>query len=249
MTNVIYIGLEPEIEYPNDGLLICDEVPQQFRKYRDNIFTPRDHSINPLENNNDKTAREQADNIYTIYPQGANTLTVRDGLIDLAPALRTAKRLDELHKVAPSDEIVRLEKDILFAEVTRKALTYHRPFTFKKNTLSIARISRAKLGLKDARILTYFLMSYYKGQIILPDAGDYLTDTHINLLLEKRLIFSVTYLKELPEKFKRAALIRSQRIPSKTNYEDAAELATYDCPFPPHTDGYDTFIKKAMGHL
>jgi hypothetical protein len=40
-------------------------------------------------------------------------------------------------------------------------------------------------------------------------------------------------------------MLRGRIVPGVT-YEDATEIAKYDCRFTPHTDGYDKFVKRAM---
>jgi hypothetical protein len=46
---------------------------------RARVFDPLKHSFNPLKNITYRKAREIADILYTVSPQGENTLTVRNG--------------------------------------------------------------------------------------------------------------------------------------------------------------------------
>src|SRR5207237_2684362 len=92
--NQIYIGLSKKIELPKRGyLLIDDEVPTIPRS---RVFDPKVHCFNPLENIDYKRAREIAEVLYTIAPQGENTLTVRNGKRALLKTLLKAERFDKL---------------------------------------------------------------------------------------------------------------------------------------------------------
>jgi hypothetical protein len=75
--NKLYVGLSKEIELPKTGcLFITDDVPDVPRS---RIFDPQKYSFNPLNNIDYRKAREIAEVLYTIAPQGENTLTVRNG--------------------------------------------------------------------------------------------------------------------------------------------------------------------------
>jgi hypothetical protein len=52
--------------------------------------------VQPLHNTDYKKARTIADVLYTISPQGENTLTVRNGKRALLKALLKAKRLGQV---------------------------------------------------------------------------------------------------------------------------------------------------------
>src|SRR4051794_24860864 len=92
--NTLYVGLSKQIELPVRGyLFIYDEVREAPQA---RIFDPKKHSFNPLEKTDYKRAREIADVLYTIAPQGENTLTVRNGKRALLRALVKAKRLDTM---------------------------------------------------------------------------------------------------------------------------------------------------------
>lgn len=86
-----------------------------------------------------------------------------------------------------------------------------------------------------------------KGQIIIPDFGRYARDFHVALADEDRLIIGVKTLSQIrkyDELLDRCLLM--ERIGAGCIYDDAVELAKYDCIHPPRTDGYDTFIKSIM---
>jgi len=57
-------------------LFIDDEIPDIPDWKRPKIFDPFKHGYNPLKDIDYRKAREIADVLYTIYPQGENTLTV-----------------------------------------------------------------------------------------------------------------------------------------------------------------------------
>jgi hypothetical protein len=92
--NRIYIGFKKTVELPKRSyLFIDDEVPSIPRA---RIFDPAEHCFNPLKGMNYKKARELAELLYTLSPQGDNTLTVRNGKRALLQALLDAKRLGDV---------------------------------------------------------------------------------------------------------------------------------------------------------
>jgi hypothetical protein len=101
--NQLHVGFTKTIEVPEhrlpgysvrrSGLLISDEATEIPRP---RIFDPLKHSFNPLAHLGYKEARQLADVLYTVSPQGENTLTVRNGKRALLRALLKAKRLDKV---------------------------------------------------------------------------------------------------------------------------------------------------------
>jgi hypothetical protein len=74
MSNKLCVGFTKSVELPKDGcLFIDDEVPDVPRA---RLFDPLKHSFNPLHDIEYKRARELAEVLYTLSPQGENTLTV-----------------------------------------------------------------------------------------------------------------------------------------------------------------------------
>lgn len=64
-----YVGFTKNIQLPKGGrLFMDDEVPDGKRA---RVFDVNKHSFNPLKGINYKKARELADLLYTIAPQGA----------------------------------------------------------------------------------------------------------------------------------------------------------------------------------
>jgi hypothetical protein len=57
----------------------------------------------------------------------------------------------------------------------------------------------------------------------------------------------MSYLSELPPRFRKPALILSERIAKGgASYEDAVELAKRDCKYPPGANEYNALIERAM---
>jgi hypothetical protein len=96
---------------------------------------------------------------------------------------------------------------------------------FHSNNKIFAGFDRAEVEKFDALALVLFLIAQYKGQVALPDGGFYLSDSHMNLIREKRLIAGV--------RFKRPACgIRCDGLRdadcSGATFKDAEELAEYE---------------------
>jgi len=113
--NKLFVGLTKIVE-PQRGLFIHDDVPPIPRA---RIFDPAKHSFNPLKDIDYPTARALAEVLYTAYPQGENTLTVRNGKRSLLKALLSANRLD---KVEGDDEVKGMIDDLLVSPVLKRVL-------------------------------------------------------------------------------------------------------------------------------
>ena len=241
--NKLYIGQNNDIELPSGGFLYIDDTAPRDPLIK--VFDPTVHSFNPVQNIEDIRADMLADALYTVFPQGGNTLTVRNGRWDLAPAFLTTTRLD--HFKSESEEATNIIKAILFFKTVRHALTGTKHiFPFKKEARICALLDRAKIGEKPALIIAFMLMSFYKGQIIIPDGGFYLRDAHSNLVREERLIAGVRYLSELPLQLRKSVLLIKDKIPSHVLYEDAVTLAEL-AGYVRDTMGYSDSIAAAMG--
>jgi hypothetical protein len=72
--NKLHVGFSKEVELlPKGGYIyIADEVPEVSRA---RVFDPLKHRFNPLKDITYRKAREIADILYTVSPQGENTLT------------------------------------------------------------------------------------------------------------------------------------------------------------------------------
>lgn len=244
--NQLHVGTHRNIAAPPGGafLFITDEVPPLPNI---SVFDPLVHSFNPLKDITHKRARELADVLYAIYPQGENTLTVRDGRMALAPAMMAAKTFD---KVTGTIETQALVADVLFSPVVRSVLcSPRRRFPFKPRAWNYARIDRKELGDRDALVLGFFLISHFQGQLIIPDFGFYGRDAHVALIREDRLIAGLNFLDELPERLRNAALLIEEKDAAGALYDDAVLLAKFAGlrPDPTREDNdFNRFISRAM---
>jgi hypothetical protein len=216
------------------------------------VFDPLTHSFNPLRNIDYRKAREIADIIYTAYPQGENTLTVRNGKRALLRLLmQKPKRLDALPASRERDdagaEARAAVADILMSPVLQKTLCNAAPPAFSFNTRSVilARINRAELGDFDALVLGLFLIAQFKGQVVVPDFGFYGRDVHLSLIREKRLIAGVNFLAELPVKLRNGALLIEEKEASGATFDDARTLAAY-AGLQEGTVAFNDFVQEAM---
>src|SRR4051794_14195679 len=132
--------------------------------------------LSPCSGLDYKRARQIAGVLYTISPQGENTLTVRNGKQALLKALLTADRLDEIPEVSyrqrlkmDDEEVTGMLGDILLSPVLRQVLcSTHKQFFFNPTSVIVARLNRAELGDFDALVLGLLLMAQFKGQIVVP---------------------------------------------------------------------------------
>jgi hypothetical protein len=249
MQNRLHVGFHKDIELPKGGfLLIADEVPDVKRA---RIFDPFKHAFNPLEGIDYKKARQLADILYTVSPQGENTLTVRNGRRALLEVLmERPQSLDKLPSDFHKTELGKIEaaatvNDMLMSPVLRRVLCNPTNFSFKPNSRIVARINRAELGDFDALVLGLFLMAHFQGQLVVPDLGFYGRDGHVSLIREGRLMGGVHFLDELSPKLRQAALLIKDKVPSGTNAEDAEELARY-ARLVPRTTGFNDFVASCM---
>jgi hypothetical protein len=106
--------------------------------------------------------------LYTISPQGENTLTVRNGRRALLKALLDPKLLD---RIWGDEEVNGLVGDLKISPVLKRVLCSPTNFSFNPRSTIIARLNRAELGDFDCLVLALFLMALYNGQIIVEDLG------------------------------------------------------------------------------
>ena len=131
----------PKSRTPSSGFLfIDDEIPQLPDWKRPKIFDPLKHGFNPLKDIDYRKAREIADVLYTVYPQGENTLTVRNGKRALLKALLHSESLD---KIRGNEEVSGMIGDILGLSVLRGVFCEGRRFTFNPKSANLARIRTA----------------------------------------------------------------------------------------------------------
>lgn len=247
--NKIYLG-DTQTELPDSGFIyITDEVPKPSMSRREVVFDPLIHTFSALHNLTYETARPLADVLYTAYPQGQNTLTVRNGRIDLLPALIAAKN-KPFNQIKGSEEVNRLVGDIMASPLLHRVLcTNKNHVTFTPGMKVLVRLNRAEVPDFDAQILAFLLIAQAKRYVVLDDLDFYGRDAHTYLFREQRIrshVDSYTDLKDR-EKLHRAVLKVKDTQYSNVLYEDAVELAKRHCHFLPGTDGYSTFIQTATG--
>jgi hypothetical protein len=237
--NKLFLGLTKDVP-PERGLFIHDDVPTVSRA---RVFDPFKHSFNPLKDMNYKKARQIADVLYTIAPQGENTLTVRNGKRALLKALRSANRLD---RVTGDEEVTGMVEDLLISPLLSRVLcSTGNQFSFNPNSTILARINRAELGDFDALVLGLFLISHFDGQITVPDFGFYGREAHVSLIRENRLIAGVNSLSELPPRLRSSVLLIADKEASGVTFEDAQTLADYARVLR-GTNAYNAFIDQVM---
>jgi len=260
MTNQIYIGINRDIKLPDGGYLLIEDEARDIPRSR--VFDPSIHSLNPLKDIDYKRARDLAEVIYTLYPQGGDTLTVRGGKRALARyfllyasfekienRLHAKQRAYELDRktnepLSPTEfEVLGVVSDILLSPVLKKMLATSN-FSFNPRSKIVARVNRAELGTFDALAVALLLINHFQGQFVIPDFGFYVRETHVSLLHQNRLIVGINFLSDLPPKLRQFALL-NKTVPSGTSFSDAEQLAEV-ARIPRGTMGYNEFIDQAM---
>ena len=245
--NELNVGLKCEVRARSSGcLFITDEVPDE-RYRRALIFDPREHHFNPLKDIDQKRAYELSDVLYSASGQGENTLTVRNGRLDLAGALAKSTRFDRVRsdsELTPArrDEVKRMVDDVLFLPSVRKVICEERAeFSFNKRSVIYARLNRKEHGERACLILGLLLINAYKGQVVVEDGDFYLRDGHAELVREERLIAGVKVLGNLPEKLRKKMLLSAKKIAKGCLIEDAELIAKYE-GHQPGTEGFNSFV-------
>ncbi len=252
MTNKLYVGFSKQVELPKGGcLFISDEVPDVPRA---RIFDPLKHAFNPLQHLDYRKAREIADILYTVAPQGENTLTVRNGkrallrLLMESPArldkVKAPRGLDKKEEEVASEALAAIG-DVLVSPVLKRVLCNATNFSFNPRSTILARINRAELGDFDALVLGLFLMAHFKGQVVVPDFGFYGRAAHTRLIREGRLVAGVNVLSELPATLRQSVLLIKDKQAGGATMEDADTLAMY-AGLVARTEGYNEFVQGAM---
>ncbi len=256
MQNRIYIGTQTQIEFPKGGFLyISDEVPDIPRA---RIFDPTQHSFNPLQNLNYRKLCTIVEVFDTLFPRGDGTLTKDTGLDFIGERLAEGPQsLDTL--IPPPDRksttghvwAYGKTQRIMRSPVLKGMLCKPTNFSFNPRSVILARVNRAELGDFDALAIGQFLIGHYLGQIVLPDGGFYLRDSHVSLIRENRLIAATRFLDELPKLLQRAVLLIGDKVVEGALYDDAVLLAKHAGLHPDPTredNSFNKFVEEAQGY-
>lgn len=249
--NRLFLGLKRDVKPPKKGgyLLIHDEV-RATRGAK--VFDPMKHSFNPLEKLNYRKSCDLIDTFDALFTRGESTLTKDTGLDFIA---------EQLDGKTDTLETLILEPDkksstghvwaygkvrrLLRSPLLSRMLCSPTNFSFNPRSVIFARVNRAELGEFDALAVGLFLIGQYGGQVVLPDAGFYLRQSHTTLLRQGRLIAGVNTLSELPPKLLQAALLVPDKVGSGTTHEDAEVLAQYK-GYARGTQGFTDEVSAAM---
>jgi hypothetical protein len=248
--NELHIGFKRKVK-PVPGCLLIQDDNEGLRKYRPKVFDPLKHSFDPLKGMNERKAQELAEIIYTIYPQGEDTLTVRGGKWDLAPAI-LKRGVRTLRDVTGGEEVRGVMADLLFNPVVRNCLCGgNREFSLDGDRMIFARLDRREIGEKAALTIGLFVIASFERQLVIPDFGFYGRDAHMALIREERLIAGVNRLSELDKQKALRGGVALMDIEARgVVYRDAVELAENAGlrPDPLRADNdYNKFIEMVMG--
>lgn len=207
----------------------------------------RKHHLNPLEGMNYKRARDFISILDAIYPEGLNTLTRKNSNFVLLNALMSGEtHLDKLihpdnADPAAIDAYQKIET-LLVSPVLRAV--FCKPTNFTQRVV-LAKLDRALIGDFDAFAIASFLVSQFKGHVVIPDFGFYGRDFHISLIRQHRLTAGLYSFSEVDIKLRQALLTIPRKIAYRATFEDAQLLANY-AGKEPHTMGHGDFIEEAM---
>jgi hypothetical protein len=98
-------------------------------------------------------------------------------------------------------------------------------------------------------VIANFLVSAYKGHVVIPDFGFYACPFHRRLLRQGRLIAGVNSLSEVPW-LKDSLHLFDKAVPSKCGYDDAVVFAKHAglVPDPMRDDSdYNKYVRAAVG--
>lgn len=211
------------------------------------------HGLNPLRGMNYKRAKDFVSIMDAVYPEGASTLTRKNSNFVLLNALvGKVDRLDNLLQPDPKDPAAQDAHQkiatLLISPVLKTVFCKSEHLSLRGVVL--ARLDRAVIGDFDAFVLASFLVSQFKGRLVIPDFGFYGREFHMALIRQNRLTAGLNFLTEAPPALRQALLTIPQKIASGTTYEDAVVLANYEGlrPDPSIADNpYNRFIDQAMG--
>jgi hypothetical protein len=183
--NQLYVGFAKEISLPKGGFLLIDD--ELWNIPRSRVFDPLEHSFNPIKNNNYRSACDFVEIIDALFSRGENTLTKDTGLDFIHDALEAAPKtletlIEQPDRKGSTGHVWAYSKirRILRSHVLFRVLCNPTNFSFNPNAKIQARINRAELGDFDALAIGLFLMSHYRGQLVIPDLGFYGREAHIS---------------------------------------------------------------------
>lgn len=253
--NSLHIGADKhfEIDFSSNFLLIddgpiIDTLTIPSRRAVTLFDPPCEYNLNPLQGMGYKRARDFISILDAIFPEGANTLTKKNSNFVLLNALldnpASLKKLVRPDKTDPAQQDAYQKiQTLLLSPVLRSVLT--KPTNFPLDKVVLARLDRAVLGDFDAFVLAQFLISQFKGQVIIPDGGFYLREHHVSLIRQDRLTVGLNTLDEVSRTLRQALLLIPSRTGSRTTFEDAEVLAKY-AGLIPNTNEHTTFIQECM---
>lgn len=242
----------PLLSLPDSYLFIDDTldgitVPKRRRV---TVLDLSRHSLNPLKGMNDRRARELSNAIYSASPQGENTLTVRNGRRALAKIFKDKPASLDTIEYDTSDahqEAKGMIDDLLLSDIVKDFLC--NPTNFPLDGIVLAKLDRSVLDPFDAYLIATFLISSYKGHVVVPDFGFYGHKGHLSLIYQGRLSAGVNFLDEPKDPDLRQALLRMEKYPSRCLYDDAVRLAKFAglIPDPTREDNpFNRFVKTAI---
>lgn len=252
--NKLFVGFDIDVPVPRGGSLLID---REFRDVPDwrhpRRFDPFKDCFNPLADLDYRKACMIVDIYSALFPAGGTTLTKEAGLDYIGELLdkRPTSFAELLQMIGKPDkknagEVWAYTKTrrILRSPVLSKVFNGTVTFSMKKGSVNQARLNPKELVGFDLRALGWFLMAQAPGHIAIPSYRPYVHDMHSNFLEEERMTIGVPTLATL--KGLQEFVPVMQRIPMRCSYDDAVEIAKYDSQHQPHTDGYDTDIKRWM---
>jgi hypothetical protein len=222
--NKLIVGFDKKFEPPPGGFLLIDESDAWLELPGTVAFDVSQHRFNPLRGITPAKARELAAILYAPFPQGENTLTVRNGRRALTHLLMQSRKLDQVRGDEEAEGVI---GDVLFSPTVRRVLCGAPNFSFNREHRIVAKLDRAKLGDFDALIIGLCLIGQFQGQVIVPDFGFYGRDFHVSLIRQNRLIAGVSRLSELSPELRDDVLSIKDKRAMGCLFDDAEVLARY----------------------
>jgi hypothetical protein len=250
--NALIVGSDktPILRYLPDRFLLIDDGPiiDQLR-VRARQFDVTKHTFNPLKDMTYRKARDFADVLDAVFPEGESTLTARRSRYQILRALLSKPRtLDTLvSDTKDTEDAYQKVQTLLLSPVLKRVLntpSLRFPFT---GTITV-RLDRAELGDFDAFVLGNLIISQYQGPVVIPDFGFYACGFHTALIRQDRLIAGVTSFDEVPSL--RSQLLQIEtKVGSRCTLDDAETLARYagvpKIPEGPYRDFIERNIRPA----